>query len=301
MTEKDSDFDISRRKALAGLSTIGIASAGAGLGTTAYLNDTESFEGNSLTAGTLNLKVSAELVFTNTDASSVSVDITETDGDSGFFLSISDVKPGDRYIFQTDYEVTGNPSYLKVDTAEQNDNENGYEAAEPSSGPNEEDMNDSGGGGELDELLQTGIYSAGTDVGGGSLQTIPSDGDLSGSGSFGTNSIASSGISEMGATTTANASSVGDPATLNTVLNENLNPDGTYGDETSTPSGSPVLNGMVVQDGTGDPAVLATGTYRFAWDLNLPATVENVVQGDSVTFSIGGTVEQARNNSQPFS
>ncbi|PAU85474.1 hypothetical protein CK500_02040 [Halorubrum salipaludis] len=48
---------LSRRKLLAGLGAVGVASAGAGLGTTAYFNDTETFEGNTLTAGELDLKL----------------------------------------------------------------------------------------------------------------------------------------------------------------------------------------------------------------------------------------------------
>ncbi|TKX62736.1 VWA domain-containing protein [Halorubrum sp. ASP1] len=48
---------LSRRKVLAGLGAVGVASAGAGLGTTAYFNDTEAFEGNTLTAGELDLKL----------------------------------------------------------------------------------------------------------------------------------------------------------------------------------------------------------------------------------------------------
>jgi predicted ribosomally synthesized peptide with SipW-like signal peptide len=50
-------FGISRREVLAGLGTIGVASAGAGLGTTAYFSDREDFEGNKLVAGELDLKV----------------------------------------------------------------------------------------------------------------------------------------------------------------------------------------------------------------------------------------------------
>jgi len=42
---------------LAGLGGIGLASAGAGLGTAAYFNDEESFEDNVIAAGTLDLKV----------------------------------------------------------------------------------------------------------------------------------------------------------------------------------------------------------------------------------------------------
>ncbi|MFB6108862.1 MAG: VWA domain-containing protein [Haloplanus sp.] len=56
----DRQFSISRRKVLAGLGTIGVASAGAGLGTTAYFSDQETFENNVLTAGSLDLKVDWE-------------------------------------------------------------------------------------------------------------------------------------------------------------------------------------------------------------------------------------------------
>jgi predicted ribosomally synthesized peptide with SipW-like signal peptide len=49
-------FNVSRRKVLAGLGTIGIASAGAGLGTTAFFSDEESLDA-SLEAGRIDLKL----------------------------------------------------------------------------------------------------------------------------------------------------------------------------------------------------------------------------------------------------
>ena len=58
MTDNNSQlYNLSRRKVLAGLGAVGLASAGAGLGTSAYFSDRESFTGNSLTAGTLDLKL----------------------------------------------------------------------------------------------------------------------------------------------------------------------------------------------------------------------------------------------------
>ena len=60
MSEDTQGFELSRRKVLAGLGGVGLASAGAGLGTSAFLNDTESFEGNTITAGELDLKVDWE-------------------------------------------------------------------------------------------------------------------------------------------------------------------------------------------------------------------------------------------------
>lgn len=53
----DRDIGLSRRSVLAGLGTIGLASAGAGLGTSAYLADQETFENNQLTAGDLDMTV----------------------------------------------------------------------------------------------------------------------------------------------------------------------------------------------------------------------------------------------------
>jgi predicted ribosomally synthesized peptide with SipW-like signal peptide len=61
----DERFDISRRKALAALGTIGVASAGAGLGTSAYFSDQETFENNRLVAGTLDLKVGWQEHYSN--------------------------------------------------------------------------------------------------------------------------------------------------------------------------------------------------------------------------------------------
>jgi len=50
------ELRLSRRKALAAFGTVGAASAGAGLGTSAYFSDGESFENNSLVAGSLDMK-----------------------------------------------------------------------------------------------------------------------------------------------------------------------------------------------------------------------------------------------------
>jgi hypothetical protein len=56
----DTKFELTRRKILAGLGGVGLASAGAGLGTSAFLKDTEGFDNNAITAGQLDLKVDWE-------------------------------------------------------------------------------------------------------------------------------------------------------------------------------------------------------------------------------------------------
>jgi len=58
MTDNDIDpIGVSRRRVLGGLGTIGVDSAGVGLGTTAFFSDSESFGNNALTAGKLDLYV----------------------------------------------------------------------------------------------------------------------------------------------------------------------------------------------------------------------------------------------------
>jgi predicted ribosomally synthesized peptide with SipW-like signal peptide len=60
MTTKDSRFTLSRRRVLGGLGAVGLASAGAGLGTTAFFSDEETFENNTIVAGSLDMKVDWE-------------------------------------------------------------------------------------------------------------------------------------------------------------------------------------------------------------------------------------------------
>ena len=74
------DFQLSRRKALAALGTIGVASAGAGLGTSAYFSDQETFENNRLVAGELDLKMDWEEHYSDwSDDEGEGVDFTMED------------------------------------------------------------------------------------------------------------------------------------------------------------------------------------------------------------------------------
>jgi predicted ribosomally synthesized peptide with SipW-like signal peptide len=54
------NMELSRRKILGGVGAVGAAGAAAGLGTTALFSDEESFTNNSITAGTLDMKVDWE-------------------------------------------------------------------------------------------------------------------------------------------------------------------------------------------------------------------------------------------------
>jgi predicted ribosomally synthesized peptide with SipW-like signal peptide len=55
---------LTRRRVLAGIGTVGLASAGAGLGTSAYFSDRERFTSNELAAGTLDLKLDYKATYT---------------------------------------------------------------------------------------------------------------------------------------------------------------------------------------------------------------------------------------------
>jgi len=67
MSEKPQLHNLTRRKMLAGIGAVGLASAGAGLGTSAYFSDRESFADNSLVAGELDLLVDWQQTYTAND------------------------------------------------------------------------------------------------------------------------------------------------------------------------------------------------------------------------------------------
>jgi predicted ribosomally synthesized peptide with SipW-like signal peptide len=60
MDDDTDGLDLTRRAILGSLGAVGVTAAGAGLGTTAYFSDAESFDGNRLVAGELDLKVDWE-------------------------------------------------------------------------------------------------------------------------------------------------------------------------------------------------------------------------------------------------
>jgi predicted ribosomally synthesized peptide with SipW-like signal peptide len=63
MTRDTESIRLSRRSILAGMGTVGAASAAAGLGTTAYLSDTEGFEDNTLQAGAMDARLDWQQVY----------------------------------------------------------------------------------------------------------------------------------------------------------------------------------------------------------------------------------------------
>ena len=76
----DEEFELSRRKTLFGLGATGIASVGIGMGTDRYLSDREELAGNTIQTGELNLVVDYE-----TSVSQDGIDTESTTGGSSPF------------------------------------------------------------------------------------------------------------------------------------------------------------------------------------------------------------------------
>lgn len=108
-------YSLSRRKMLAGLGAVGLASAGAGLGTSAYFSDEESFENNTLTAGTLDLRVRYEASYDSGGAVENMADAamgTQDGSPAGMFYELDDVKPGDSGHVEFCFDIVDNPAYM---------------------------------------------------------------------------------------------------------------------------------------------------------------------------------------------
>lgn len=159
---------LTRRRVLSGLVTVGGASAAAGAGTVAYFSDTESSSGNTVQAGTLDLKLGGQ-------------DKTVT------FLDVSGIMPGDQGAATLELDNSGSvQGTVSVTVDAIRDYENGYDGDE--SNGQDGTLND----GELDEHLEVeatiesdvvwsrqtvtsltqGTYSPGTTIAGGNSKTF---------------------------------------------------------------------------------------------------------------------------------
>jgi len=137
--DETNPIGLSRRRVLGGLGAIGVASAGAGLGTTAFFSDSESFENNTITAGQFELHASQMIYAVDQDgtgpdevlfeqelaeAQAANPDAAAVEG----ALTITDAKPGDSYKLCWDPCVKYNPGYIRLlldDIVEETGNNNG--------------------------------------------------------------------------------------------------------------------------------------------------------------------------------
>jgi predicted ribosomally synthesized peptide with SipW-like signal peptide len=171
MNDDNQLYNLSRRKLLGGIGAVGLASAGAGLGTSAYFNDVEEFVGNSLTAGELDLSVAYEIVGTDSFHAAAEGTSGVLNGDT-LSLVVEDVKPGDWAAVCLDLSVEDNPSYVRVTGELTEDAENSVTEPEYNhsvfNGTNMEDNVPGGsfdpGDGELAEEILVTVGESYTDA-----------------------------------------------------------------------------------------------------------------------------------------
>jgi len=95
-------INLTRRKILASMGAVGAAGAGAGLGTSALFSDEEGFENNTLTAGTLDLKIDWEEHYSYPQ---IYDDFSDPTVENGTSLDVTRSNPNDsRYVGLPDPE-----------------------------------------------------------------------------------------------------------------------------------------------------------------------------------------------------
>ena len=253
----DDTIGLSRRKMLVGLGAVGVASAGAGLGTTAYFNDTESFNGNSLTAGELDL-------FVHVDYSEDQGSYAQYSTDPGTFINgnvvggdeegeplsiqVSDLKPGDSGEGEFCFSIVDNPAYMWMCGELTANDENGM--TEP-----EMDDDETPGGDLADAMAVTVSYCT-------------PDGEVG-------DEIVSGSLAEVMDALIEGVPLSGD------------------GDASAAVADRPAFEGVTEPFVDGAPNV-AEQCVCFEWVV--PTGVENEIQTDSVMFDFEFYAVQSRHN-----
>lgn len=143
-TMADDEINLSRRKVLSGLGTIGVAGAAAGAGTMAYFSDTEESTGNTVSAGTL--------------------DLTADGGDGAVTtVDVSAVAPG---------ESGGKSTTLKNSGSIDGSVDLIFGSASNSEGDNSEPEPSTSSDGDLGSVLQVTVSVGGTAIRSGTFNNV---------------------------------------------------------------------------------------------------------------------------------
>jgi predicted ribosomally synthesized peptide with SipW-like signal peptide len=262
-------YRLSRRRVLAGLGGVGLASAGAGLGTSALLSDDESFENNLITAGTLDLLVGYYWYYDQGSAGSGSMSGT-TDGSGEFSAELDDVKPGDSGLLAFCPQIEKNPAYLWLCGELTANDEN--RLTEPEGDVDETGGDPGEGNGELAQNIEVTASYCWLD------DDIADDGDDdSTNDGFGPDDIARSTQVWTG--------------TLAEFLSDIEN--GVPLDGSGSGGEFPTPGDQACFDGTGDE-VVDNPCLCLEWDV--PTDVGNEIQSDSLAFDLEFHALQCRHN-----
>ena len=297
----DRNIELTRRKILGAAGAIGVAGAGAGLGTSALFSDEESFANNSITAGTLDMVVEATVVATvDNDYWNTTVDL-EGKGETAdgpaveAALDIGDAKPGDWLIICFEITNEDNPGYVQVRSANLVDNENGV--TEPEADADGENNTQPGpdpgaGEGELAEKLLATIWESAADP--------PAD---------------TSSRSELEGLQFATNEADGDKPSHSWTANREEDGNVPGEDEIDYTNLRQAHNtfsdGVVIKNSNGTPMPVGTDEdvdgpaadfdpAVFYLLLEIPRAVGNEIQSDSVALDLVFESEQVRNNDDPF-
>lgn len=276
MTDDKRLYHLSRRSVLAGLGGVGLASAGAGLGTSAFLNDRESFENSTITAGTLDLLVDYYSYWNQGMAGTGQVQGTQ-DGSGTISGKLGDVKPGDNGLLAFCPRIETNPAYLWLCGEITANSENGYTEPEPETAENG-DFNDPGvmdGAGELAESIEVTVSYCDLD------DDIADEGDEDDTNDgFDPSDVSS--IAEVW---------TGTFAELMTAIRNGVPLDGSA----SVPGDAGGFHAPGGQSCyVGSASDVANPCLCLEW--HVPTEVGNEIQGDSLSFDLEFHAEQCRNN-----
>ena len=271
MNPENNDIGLSRRKVLVGLGAVGVASAGAGLGTTAYFSDEESFEENTLTAGELDLFVHVDYSEDQGSFAQYSTppgtyinggvvgETVEEDGvviEEGTPLSIQveDLKPGDSGEGEFCFSIVNNPAYMWMCGELTANDQNG--TTDPEEAALDEMFGEIPVDGQLADAMQITVSYCDADG---------NDGE----------EIVSGSLAEVMAALQTGVPLYGDG-----------NPD-------QPVANRPAFDGVDSAFEDDEPNIDET-CVCFEWEV--PTTVGNEIQTDSVTFDFEFYAEQERHN-----
>jgi predicted ribosomally synthesized peptide with SipW-like signal peptide len=144
---------LTRRRALSVFAATGAVSAGVGAGTDAFFSDAESFDGNRIAAGEIDIEVAWHKVVESSArrvATSGGWPTPRSDAVAPI-CDVTDLKPGDSGRLTLALRIDGLPGYLSLVGRERTDEERGQSEAEVDSFGASDDE------GELDELTATTV------------------------------------------------------------------------------------------------------------------------------------------------